>query len=100
MAYVPARLYRGTPTTGSTTLFTAASNVLVKSVVVTNTTATAATLTLVVGGSDLCTAMSVPANGLVVIDDAVLEVMSSGETITGLQGTASALRVRVNGVTF
>jgi hypothetical protein len=100
MAYAPAKLYRGTPTTGSTTLYTASGNVIVKSIVVTNTTTAAATITLNIGTVAILSAVSVAANSTLVVESGELEVMANTETITGLQGTASALTVRILGVTF
>lgn len=98
MANTAKKLYAGTPGTTSTTLYTApaSTKTIVKSVVIGNTTGTNATLTVNFAGIGLINAYSVAPNDTVVIDLSL--VLETGETITALQGTSSALNVHVSGV--
>lgn len=113
MAYVPKRLYTGAPGTTITTLYTvpAATKVIVKQIIITNTTATNATISLylvpnnagAVGtaavGNAIATAQIIPANSSVHLDLAqVLD--AANDTVQALQGTASALTLVISGVTF
>jgi hypothetical protein len=101
-------LYQGQPGTSNATLYTvpASTDVKVVSIVISNTTATAATITLSVvptGGSAgatnrIMTAVSVPASGTTVLDSSIY--MNTGDFIAGLQGTASALTVTISGETY
>jgi hypothetical protein len=98
VANTPKKLYAGTPGTTSATLYTApaSTKTIVKSLVIGNTTTTAATITINFAGIGLVNAYSVAANDTVVIDLSL--VLETTETITALQGTASALRLHISGV--
>lgn len=102
--YTPKKLYTGQPGTGDTLLYTApAGGALIKSITVTNTTGTAATITIgwAAGGAlaaanHAMSAKSIPANDL--YDMEVSHVLGNGETIRGLQGTSTALTVHISGI--
>lgn len=98
MANTALKLYAGTPTTSSTTLFTspASTKTIVKCIVIGNTTSTIANITLGFAGINLLTAVSIDPNDTMTIDLSLL--LEAGETITGLQGTADALNVHISGV--
>lgn len=104
MAITPSRLYFGQPSTGDTTLFTASTTyVILKEVVVTNTTATAATFNLALNGTSATASncflgyqYSVGANSTVVF--ALSTVLANTNTIHGLQATSGALSVTISGV--
>lgn len=113
MAYTPTRLYTGQPGTTITTLYTvpASTRVIVRQIIVANTTGTAATFTLHLvpnsGGSvgtaaaanAIATAVSVAANSTTYLE--VRQVLgAANDTIQALQGTASALTFAISGVTF
>jgi hypothetical protein len=103
MAYAPKSLYRGTPATGAAvTVYTvpAATNVIVKAVVVTNVTAAPAVVAVNVGGVALATGQVVAANSTLVIEAAELDVLTTGDTVQLGQTTAAACTARVTGVTF
>lgn len=94
------------PGTTDGTLYTVpgATSVIVKEIVLTNTTGTAATVSLALNGTAataancLLSGYSVPANSTVVF--ALSTVLNAGDTIHALQGTASACTVTVSGVTI
>lgn len=111
------RLYQGQPATTEATLYTApgyasgspyaaGATALAKRLIVCNTTASAATLTLYLvpsGGSasaanELFNALSVAAGATTILD--IEQSMNPGDFIAGLQGTASALTVTISGATF
>jgi hypothetical protein len=98
LANTALKLYAGTPSTSSATLFTSptSTKTIVKCIVIGNTTSTVATITLGFAGTNLITAYSVDPNDTVTIDLSL--VLEASETITGLQGTASALNVHISGV--
>lgn len=101
----PLKLYQGQPGTGDTLLYTSTgTKTAVRAIHVTNTTAAAATITLgltagaaLAAANHFLSAISIPANGT--YDWSGNQVLESGETIRALQGTASALTVRISGVT-
>lgn len=100
------KLYWGTPGTTETTLYTVPGGTvsLVKEIVLTNVTNTAATVSLSIvnsggaaaNGNRIVGAKSIPANDLVII--ACNEHMDTGDFISGLQGTSGAINVRICGV--
>lgn len=102
------KLYQGQPTTSEATLYTVAAltNVKLQSIIVCNTTATAATLSLSVvtaagtaGVTNrILAAFSVAANDTVTIDVPV--EMGAADFLSGLQGTASALTLTISGETY
>lgn len=98
MAVTAKRLYKGTAGTSATTAYTvpASTTTIVKNIVLTNKTASAATATITIAGIEVINNYSVAANDTVVIDLSL--VMSATETITVLAGTASAINVYISGV--
>ena len=106
MSYEEAELYRGQPGTSDTLLYTVpgATTAVVASIVVTNTTGSAATLTLALDAGGAITAANtvlaeeiIPANKTLP-SVPLREVLSAGDTIRALQGTASALTVHIAGI--
>jgi hypothetical protein len=98
LAATPKKLYSGTPGTSAQTLYTVPANVktIVKNVVVCNVTGSSATITLNVSGVPFVSANPVSNNDTLIMDLSL--VLEPGDTLTGLQGTSSALRVIVSGV--
>lgn len=103
-----SRLYQGQPGTSVATVYTVpgATDVKISSIVVTNTTAAPATLTLSVvpsGGSAgvtnrIVAGLSIGGNATTVIDSIIY--MTAGDFIAALQGTLSALTVTISGETY
>lgn len=109
MAYLPKRLYTGQPGTTITTLYTvpASTKVIVKQIVVTNVTATAATfsLHLVPNGASATVANAIaitqtvdPYSSQYFDLNQVLDTV--GDTIQALIGTTVAITLAISGVTF
>ncbi len=98
MATLPKKLYIGTPGTTSATLYTtpASTTTILKNVVLSNTTATAAVVTISVAGKNIVSGYTIQPNDTVVIDLSL--VLSAADTITGVQATASAVNVFLSGV--
>lgn len=106
--YTPAKLYVGQPTTSSTTLYTApgSTTVIVKQIILTNTTGSSATIRLnhVASAGSAAAAnmmvpdMWVPPNNVQTLDLSV--VMNTGDFIAGLQGTSAAITAHIHGVTI
>lgn len=71
-----------------------------KQVILANTTASAATVTLGLGGTtaalQIIPGVELAAHQVVVID--MTFVLESGETLNGLQGTSGAIAVTISGV--
>lgn len=99
MATIPKRAYKGQPGTGTAVLATvpASKRWMSVQVIVCNTTATPATITLGVNGSAVADsfvrAASILGNTTETIDLGTGLVLSAAETIDGFQGTAAALTV-------
>lgn len=103
-----AKLYQGQPTTSFTTLYTvpASTDVKLASIVLCNTTAIIATVTISIvtaAGTagvtnEIVSALAVPANSTVTVDSPVY--MSAADFIAGLQGTTGAITVTVSGETY
>lgn len=101
-------VYQGQPTTSSATVYTvpAATNVKLESIVLCNTTTTAATITISAvpsGGTAgttnrILAGVSVAANSTVVVDAHVY--MAAADFIAALQGTTSAITVTISGETY
>jgi phosphatidylserine synthase len=101
-------LYRGQPGTGSATVYTvpASTDAKIASFIFCNTTVAAATITIAVVNSGAVTGadkqifsgQSIPANSTTVVDSLVF--MNTGDFITALQGTASAITVTISGETY
>ncbi|MED0686547.1 hypothetical protein [Anoxybacillus ayderensis] len=98
MAATPKRLYKGTAGTTSSTAYTVPANTttIVKNIVLTNKTGSAATATITIAGIEIVNNYSVNANDTVVIDLSL--VMQAAETITVLSGTASAINIYISGL--
>lgn len=113
----PALLYQGQPGTGEATIYTApayasgspytsGSTSLVKRVVICNTSAAAATLTLYrvpSGGSAGVTNMVLNAFSVAATDTQILDLeqeMNPGDFLAALQSVAGALTVTISGATF
>lgn len=105
--YTPKPMYEGQPGTSDTLLYTVpgATSAIVLTVTVTNTTGSAATITLglksgatLAAANEILTAKSVPANDYILLH--LRKVLLTGETIRALQGTGSALTVMVDGLEF
>lgn len=81
-----------------TTAYTvpASTTTIVKNIVMTNKTGSAATITITIAGVEVVNNYSVAANDTVVIDLSL--VMSATETITVQAGTANAINVYISGV--
>lgn len=104
--YTPKKLYTGQPGTTATTLYTApaSTTTIIKNIIICNTTTSAATLTLnlVASGGSAATsnrimsALNVNANDTVAMD--LSGILATGDFISALQGTSSALTLHVSGV--
>jgi hypothetical protein len=107
MPYTPTRLYHAQPGTSTTLLYTATGGVIVKQIIVANTTATAETITIGLGptGAALAAAnhilsgVTVPPYSTLTFDLSL--VMANTDVLRGLQtDSATALTVSISGVTF
>jgi hypothetical protein len=102
--YTPKQMYVGQPGTSDTLLYTApAGGAIVKEIAVTNTTGSAATITLglksggtLAAANHLLTAVSIPANTEVTYP--LSQVLGNAETIRALQGTSTALTIHASGI--
>ena len=98
MPTTPKALFRGAATTTvGTTLYTVPSgtNTIVTSIVVTNTAASAGTFTMGLAGTNLATAVAIPANDSTVID--IKQVIAATQTITG-GASATTINFHISGV--
>lgn len=97
MGITNKELYKGTPGTAETTLYTApaGTTALIKSITICNTTTSSADITIKVGGMTFITT-TVSAKDVISFDS-LCHTLSVGETITALQGTASAINVFIGG---
>lgn len=98
MATVSKTLFRGAATTSAgTTLYTvpAATTAVVTSIVVTNTSGSAGSFTLSLGGTNLATNITVGAYDSTVID--LKQVLTATQTITGGAG-ATTVNFHISGV--
>ena len=104
--YTPKKLYSGQPTTSATTLYTtpASTSTIVKNILMTNTTATDATITIsfvpsggTAGATNrVFTGYTVKANDTVAVD--LSSVLSTSDFISALQGTSGAITIYISGV--
>lgn len=96
MQYVK-QFVRASAATGSTTLYTVGTGktAVVTSVVVTNTAATSSTYTLVMGGIDFATGVTLPANSTHVYD--IRAVLTATQTITGLASGGVNVKWHISG---
>ena len=103
MADTAKRLYGpAQPATTAATIYTvpASTTTVVRNIRVSNTTGTAATITMSIGtnaaAAQIMSAVSVPANS--VYDWSGFLVMNAADILQALQGTSSALTVTVSGI--
>ncbi len=101
MAWTPTRIYGpAQPGTTNATLYTASGNVVVKEILLSNTSASAATVTLAINAAattaanQIVPALSVPANSIIIL--AVSIPLVNTDTIQGLQGTSAAVTVTIS----
>lgn len=98
MATISKALFRGAATTTvGTTLYTvpSATTTVVTSIVVTNTSASAGTYTLALGGTNLATTVAVGGNDSTVID--LKQTLTATQTITG-GASATTINFHISGV--
>lgn len=98
MATTSKTLFRGAATTNTaTTLYTvpSATTTVVTNIIITNTTGTAGTFTLGLGGTNLATTVGVGANDSTVID--LKQVLTATQTITG-GASATSINFHIAGV--
>lgn len=101
----PLKVYQGQPGTSDTLLYTSTgTKTAVRAIHVCNTTANNATITIglsagaaLAAANHFISALTIPASGS--YDWSGNQVLESGETIRALQGTSSALTVRISGIT-
>lgn len=107
----PRQLYQGQPGTGASTLYTApalsanvtspSATAYVTEIIICNTTASAATITIGINGvaasNQLIGAITINANDTKVISG-IRTLMPAGSTLQALQGTASAITLTISGV--
>lgn len=107
MAYLPTRFYTGQPGTTDTLLATVTTGKswLVKQVILTNTDAAAKRVTIgfpsaaaLAAANHVISDVTIMGKGLVVLDMSV--PLAAGETIRGLQETATAITVKIVGVEY
>lgn len=106
--YTPKRLYIGQPGTVEQTLYTVPSlkNVILKQIVLTNTTATDAviSLSMVPSGSTpgnnnrILKDLSILANNFKIIE--LAQVLGTGDSISAIQTTDGAITAAISGVEF
>ncbi len=98
MATISKALFRGAATTTtSTTLYTvpSATTTVVTSIIVTNTSASAGTFTMALGGTNLATTVAVGGNDSSVID--LKQTLTATQTITG-GASATTINFHISGV--
>lgn len=98
MATISKALFRGAATTSTgTTLYTvpASTVTVVTNIVVTNTSASAGTFTLALGGTNFATLIAVGGNDSTVID--IKQPLTATQTITG-GASATTINFHISGV--
>jgi hypothetical protein len=98
MAATEKRIYKGTLGTSSATLNTVPASTLwiITEIFLANKTATDATATVTLGGTNMVPAKLIPANDALRIQCSTTAV--AGEILAGLAGTASAIDCIISGV--
>ena len=105
MADTHKQIYNAQPATTDTLLYTvpASTTTVVRGIDITNTTGTAATITLglnsgaaLAAANHFLSAFSVPAAGK--YSWSGFQVLDAAETIRALQGTSAALTVHISGI--
>lgn len=104
------RLYEGQPGTTVATVYTvpAATDVAVKTILLCNTTATAATVTLYLQplgvaaapGNTIISAQPIAGNATTVVDFPQGLMLTATDVLGGLQGTGGAITVVISGETY
>lgn len=104
--YTPKKFYTGQPGTTATTLYTAPASTksIIKNIIVCNTTANAANLTISLvpsGGSAsaanrIMSSLNINAYDTVPVD--LSGVLDTGDFLSAQQGTSSALTVHISGL--
>jgi hypothetical protein len=98
MATISKALFRGAATTTvGTTLYTvpSATTTVVTNIVVTNTSASAGTFTMALGGTNFATLIAVGGNDSTVID--IKQPLTATQTITG-GASATTINFHISGV--
>jgi hypothetical protein len=98
MATISKTLFRGAATTTvGTTLYTvpSATTTVVTNIVVTNTSASAGTFTMALGGTNFATLIAVGGNDSTVID--IKQPLTATQTITG-GASATTINFHISGV--
>lgn len=98
MATSTKALFRGAATTNTgTTLYTtpAGSSAVITNIVVSNTAATASTVTLALDSVNILPTTSIPANSVATFD--LKQVLAASKTITGGAST-TAVTIHISGV--
>jgi len=110
MAYTPVRLYQGQPTTSDAELTTSPTtgNRLIKQILLANTAATSASVTINLvpdpgttasAANQIVPAVSVPGNSILTLD--VTLVMTGSDKLRGLAtGSGTSITVSIHGLTF
>ncbi|WP_433943458.1 hypothetical protein [Paenibacillus sp. SN-8-1] len=98
MPDVSKRLAKGIFSTASSTLYTvpASTTTFLKALTICNKTATDATVTLLLAGTEVIYQHTIKAKDSITIPF-LDQILNAGETITGLAGTASALTYYMSG---
>lgn len=110
--FAPERLYQGQPSTRESTLYTAPSTcqrVIIKEIIITNTSSSNATvsLSIVPSGQTAGVANRILASATLAAAgqpnsslklDQMSQVMYANDFISGLQGTSGAITVTISGV--
>lgn len=101
MADVSKRLGKGTFGTASTTVYTVPTNpantaAFIKAITLCNKTATDATVTLLLAGTEVIYQHTIKAKDTITIPF-LDQILQAGETITGLAGTANAINYYISG---
>ena len=98
MATTPKKLYIGKPSTSIVTVYTVPSSTttILKNIVLVNTTANDAVVTIQAGGQDFVSCYIVTAKDTVVIDLSI--ILDATDTIRASQVTSSAVNVFLSGV--
>jgi hypothetical protein len=99
-------LYRGQPTTSSATMYTTTTDTKIASIVMCNTSAATATVTISVvnsGGTagvtnQVLSGLSIPAYTTVMMDTNIY--MTGGDFIAANQSTSGAITVSISGETY
>lgn len=98
MADISKRLGKGTFGTTSTTVYTtpADTSAFIKAITLCNKTATDATVTLLLAGTEVIYQHTIKAKDTITIPF-LDQIIQAGEAITGLAGTANAINYYISG---